>query len=82
MTILAETENNLVEYEHGVLTITDLATGHALAATGKRIAGDFRDCLKTHSPERVTATYIRLLRGRGIEWEPLYNPDKLARRRV
>lgn len=60
MTVLASTADHLVEFEAGILTITRRSDGHAVSLTGKGIAGHFRDCLKTHTPERVVETWIRL----------------------
>lgn len=60
MTILASTDEHVVEHESGVFSIMRRADNMALHMEGRRIVGDFRDCLKTHSPERVIATYIRM----------------------
>lgn len=78
MTILANTRMHLVEFESGVLTISRRSDQWHLAMTGKRIAGDFRDCLKTRPAELVVATYIRLAQQVGITWQPsLYKPGML-----
>lgn len=76
MTILANTAEYLVEFEARILTIARRTDGHCVALSGRGIAGDFRDCLKTHSPERVIETYLRLCRG--IPWEPLYKPERMV----
>lgn len=60
MTILAITPDYLAEYEAGILTIARYSDGQAVALTGKGIAGEFRACLKTHAPERVCATFVRM----------------------
>lgn len=77
MTVLAQTESHLVEFEFGVLTIARYSDGHCLMLKGRGIAGHFRDCLKTHSPQRVTETFIRMCRGQ--EWQPLYKPHRMPR---
>lgn len=75
MTILASTPDYLVEFEAGMLTIARRVDGHCVAMRGRGIAGDFRDCLKTHSPERVIQTYLRIC-PRPV-WSPLYVPDRM-----
>lgn len=60
MTILAKTEAYLVEYEAGFLSIARYSDGKALGLQGKRIAGDFKECLKKEGAERTIATYIRM----------------------
>lgn len=78
MTILANTAAHLVEFECGFLSIHRRSDERHLALTGKRIAGDFRACLKTHPPERVIATFIRMA-GPGVTWHaPMYKPGVLA----
>lgn len=77
MTILASTADHLVEFEAGILTIARRTDGYCLAMKGKRIAGDFRDCLKTHAPERVIQTYMRLAQQAKIDWTPLYKPKAI-----
>ena len=77
MTILAKTDEHLVEFECGVLTIARYSDGHCLGLRGKGIAGQFRECLKTHSPKRVVATFIRMCHGQ--EWQPLYKPARMPR---
>lgn len=68
MTILASTPAYVVEHESGVFSIMRRADNMGLHMTGKRIVGDFRDCLRTHAPERVIQTYIRL--GESVtKWE-------------
>ena len=75
MTILADTPEHLVEFESGLLTIARRTDGHCVALNGRGIAGQFRDCLRTHSPERVVQTFLRIARGQ--EWQPLYNPARM-----
>ncbi len=80
MTVLAETENYLVEYDQcgsfRMLTITDKWNGFAKSLFGPRIAGDFRDCLKTHSPEKAIETWLRIANDQS--WEKVYKPMVLA----
>ncbi len=81
MTILAKTKTHLVEYERGhggLLTITR-ADGKCVGMAGKRICGDFKDCLKTHTPQQVTDCYLRMANSMGIEWEPLYKSSAMLR---
>jgi hypothetical protein len=72
MTILASTADYLVEYEAGMLTIARRYDGNCIGLTGRGIAGQFRDCLKTHGAERTIQTYIRMVPG--ATWQPLYKP--------
>ena len=60
MTILAITPEYLAEYEAGILTIARYSDGKAVSLAGKGIAGEFRACLKTHAPQRVCETFIRI----------------------
>lgn len=60
MTILAKTADHLAEFECGILTIARYSDGHAIALKGRGIAGQFRDCLKTATPEKVISTFIRI----------------------
>lgn len=77
MTVLASTPDHLAEYEAGarLLTITRRTDGHCVALTGARVAGEFRDCLRTHAPERVIQTFLRIAGGAGADWTPLYKPE-------
>lgn len=75
MTVLANTQDYYVEFEAGFLSITRRTDGHCLGMKGKGIAGQFRACLKTHSPERVVQTFIRM--ARNVQWEPLYKPHRI-----
>lgn len=78
MTILASTPAHLVEFENGFMSIHRRSDERHLALKGKRIAGDFRDCLKTHPAERVIATFIRMA-GPAVTWHaPIYKPGVLA----
>ena len=75
MTVLASTTEHLVEYEAGFLSIARRSDGHCKALKGKGIAGQFRACLKTHSPERVTECFLRMARNQ--EWQPLYKAGRV-----
>lgn len=75
MTILARTPEYLVEYEAGFLSIARYSDGHCKAAKAKGIAGQFRACLKTHSPERTIECFLRMMRK--FEWEPLYKAHRM-----
>lgn len=77
MTILAETKDYLVEFEARLLTISRYSDGHCKGYSGKRVAGEFRDCLKTHTPERVIDLYLKMFRGQ--DWQPLYKPERMPR---
>lgn len=77
MTVLAQTEDHLAEFEFGALTISRYTDGHCIALAGKGIAGQFRKCLKTHAPERVIKTFLRI--DPKAEWQPLYNPSEMPR---
>lgn len=78
MTILASSAEYIAEYDCGVLFIHRKSDDRHIALEGRRIAGNFRDCLATHSPERVIQTFIRMA-GPKVAWrEPLYKPDTLA----
>jgi len=76
MTILAKTSDYIAEFEANMLTISRYADGNCLAMQGKGIAGQFRDCLKTHSPEHVIQTFMRLAPNK--TWQPLYKPEFMA----
>lgn len=69
---LIDTTNWLVEFESGCLFVTDRATGLSATMTGPGIAGDVRDCLKTHTPDDVAACYARIANGIGCAWEAHY----------
>lgn len=77
MTILAITEKYLVEYESRILTISRYSDGHCLSFAGRRVAGEFRDCLKTHTAEQTVETYIKIARNK--PWEPMYKPHRMPR---
>jgi len=77
MTILAITADHLVEFEAGFLTIARYSDGYCKGAKAKGIAGQFRDCLKTHTPERTVECFLRMMRK--FEWEPLYKPHCMPR---
>lgn len=71
MTVIADNENYLVEYEAKMMSITSRETGLTISFTGARIAGDFRDCLKTHPIDRVVQTYVRMA-SKFAKWERMY----------
>lgn len=74
MTILANTPEYLVEFEAGILTISRRSDGMHVALEGRGIAGQFRECLKTHEPNRVVQTFLRMPR-KPVTWlPPLYRP--------
>jgi hypothetical protein len=75
MTVLAKTTDYLVEYESNMLTIARYSDGHCLALTGRGIAGEFRACLKTHAPDRVIQTFMRMIPD--ATWRPLYKPERM-----
>jgi hypothetical protein len=76
MSVLAETHDYLVEYDqwagHRLLVITDKWNGFSKTMTGPRIAGDFKDCLTTHSPSRVIETWLKIMRNQ--PWQQTYKP--------
>lgn len=72
MTILANTPEYLVEFEAGILTISRRSDCMHVALEGRGIAGQFRECLKTHDANRVVQTFLRMPRG-PLNWlPPLY----------
>ncbi len=76
MTVLANTKHYLVEYDQSpvaLLSIVHVESGKAVSLTGKRVAGEFRDCLKTHTADRVIETFIKL---GGNDWRPMYKPGR------
>lgn len=76
-TLLASTADHVAEYEGGTLTIIRRADGLGFAMTGKGIAGQFRDCLRTHAPEKVIETFIRMA-GPGVQWVgPFYKAGRM-----
>ena len=78
MTVLASTADHLVEFEAGMLIIHRRSDERHMALTGKGIAGQFRDCLKTHTPEKVISTFTRIA-GPNPTWhEPMFKPGVLA----
>ena len=77
MTILAVTSEFLVEYEARILTIARYTDGHCVALAGLGIKGQFKDCLKTHPPEKVVATFLRIAGKQS--WQPLYKPGRMPR---
>ena len=76
MTVLANTTDHLVEYEYGMLSIARKIDGKAMCFKGKRVCGNFRDCLKTHSAERTIQTWLLIISGN--EWQPLYKSDAFS----
>ncbi|MTH96565.1 hypothetical protein [Roseibium sp. RKSG952] len=64
MTFLANTNKFVVEFEQRPkphMTITRKSDGLSIMIKAKGLAGMFRDCLKTRSPDKVTETFIRML---------------------
>jgi len=76
MTILASTDEHLAEFEGGVLTIARRTDGHAVSLRGRGLSQHFRDCLTTHAPQRVVATFLRIA-GPNANWRPLYRPSAM-----
>jgi hypothetical protein len=79
VTVLAKNHDYIVEFEptgQRLLTIARRSDGYCLAFTGARVAGEFRDCLKTHDLERIVQTYERIARG---VWRPLYKASAMPR---
>jgi hypothetical protein len=77
MTILANTPEYLVEFEARVLTISRRSDGMHVALEGRGIAGQFRECLKTHEPNRVVQTFLRIT-GKPLTWlPPLYRAGRM-----
>lgn len=73
MTTLIDTENWLLEMDTRThLSITNRMTGLSAMITGKRVAGSVRDCLKTHAPDKVAATYARIADSIGAPWQAVY----------
>jgi hypothetical protein len=67
----------LAEFEAGILTISRYSDGHCKGMRGRGIAGEFRACLKTHSPKRVIEVYLMMARKQ--PWQPLYKPGWMPR---
>lgn len=79
MTLLARTATHLAEYTThggGLLTIAR-EDGKCVGFRGKGIAGDFRACLKTHKPQEVVDTYLRIASSLKCEWGPLYKASAM-----
>lgn len=78
MTVLACLPDYLAEYEPRgrLLTIARRSDGHCVAFTGPKVAGDFRDCIRTHGAAHTVARFIAWARD---DWRPLYKPAGLAR---
>ena len=77
MTILAKTENHLVEYEAGILTIARRSDGHCLdvrKGDGGIAApsGDFRHMCKRVGKDAATRRFMNIALAIGCKWEPLY----------
>ena len=82
MTVLAETNEYLVEFEQSptpMLTISRYSDGCCKAMTGKGLSSQFKDCLKTHSAEKVTQTFLKLANTVCPDWGPMYKPKKMPR---
>ena len=84
MTILAQTPYYLAEYDAcgGVrmLSIIDRCTGMGKAIYGPRIAGDFKDCIRTHGAERSIKTWLKIMDGQ--PWLQFYKPGVLFGREL
>ena len=79
MTTLANTARFLVEYDAPkYLTITARQTGLSKTAVGRRIAGDFRDCLKAKGgyADATCEFYLKHIL-KGDEWTRIYKPGKV-----
>lgn len=82
--VLASTASHFVEHGRSgssgpVLFIVRRTDGHCIAMTaGRRAVGEFRDCLRTHSAERVIACYLRMAESAGCKWSPLYKATAAA----
>lgn len=72
MTALIDTAKWLVEFESRCLFVTDRESGLSATLTGKGIAGDVRDCLKTHTPDKVGACYARIANSLKCDWQRHY----------
>lgn len=59
-----------------LLTIVEKETGMAISLTGKRIATDFRDCVKTSGLEKTIKVYIMLAEQAGAKWGQMYKKGK------
>lgn len=82
MTILANTPDHLVEYDAGMLIIHRRSDEKYMALRGRGIAGQFRDCIKTHGAERTIATYTRIA-GPNPTWhEPMYKKGRMPEYRA
>lgn len=75
MTIVLSTPDYVVEHEprHRLLTIARRADGQCLAFQGRRVAGQFRDCVRTHGSDYTLGRWIAW--GRDA-WTPLYKPGR------
>lgn len=73
MTTLIDTASWLIEMDtprH--MSITNRETGLSAMITGKRLVGDLRSCLKTHTPDQVGACYARMATSIGAPWQAVY----------
>jgi len=71
MTVLINTPTWLGEFEVGVFFLTNRETGLTLAMRKRGIAGEVRERLLTHAPDRVAETYSRIL-GPAARWERVH----------
>jgi hypothetical protein len=71
MTVLINTQAWVVEYDARHLWVTKRETAMTLPIAGTSLVKMVRDCLKTHTPDRVAETCSRLL-GPNAEWVRLY----------
>lgn len=72
MAVLIDSPAWLVEFESRCLFVTNRETGLSATLQGARIAGDVRDCLKTHAPDKVAACYARIADSLKCEWQKHY----------
>jgi hypothetical protein len=76
MTVLAQTEDYLVEFEDGLLTIARYSDGHCKATDYRGCAGDFRRDLNVAGPEKALRTWVNGIMYR-CQWRPLYKPTRM-----
>lgn len=75
--VLADTPEYLVEFSRSpivMLTIARRSDGHCVHLTGRRVAAEFRDSVRTHGPDRAIRTFIAIARN---NWSPLYKPARM-----
>jgi len=79
MTVLAKTKTHIAEYErgHGGLLTIARSDGKCLGLTGKGIADQFRDCIRTSGADKTIDCFIRLALYSGSDWRPLYKKSAM-----